>query len=114
MVNTSVELFTMITGGVSALAVGTVSYVIKQSISSNATKENVLNQARLLQKDIEHNDKEIIACKVNLTLVESRFSELKDSFKDKYVTKQELKDQMKLIDSKLEVILKFVRHEHIQ
>ena len=112
MVNTSIELFTVITGGVSAIAVGTVSYVIKRSITTNATKENVLNQARLLQKDIEHNDKEIQSCKVNQSLIESRFIELKDSFKDKYVTKQELKDQMKLIDGKLEVILKFVRHEH--
>jgi len=112
--NTSIELFTVIIGGLGTIGVGTISYVIKRSITTNATKENVLNQARLLEKDIQHHDKEILACKLNQSLIESRFIELKDSFKDKYVTKQELKDQMKLIDSKLEVILKFVRHEHIQ
>ena len=114
MVNTSVELFTVITGGVSAIAVGTVSFIVRKSIQNNATKENVLNEAKLLQKDIEHHDKEIIACKMNLSLIDSRFTELKDLFKDKYVTKQELKDQMMLIQSQLETILKFVKHEHIK
>jgi len=102
-------MYTVITGGITTLAVGTLSFVIRNSISKNATKENVKSKTDLLHKDITHLSKELISCDTNITVLHKRVSDLRDSSKEIYVSKEVFQNTINQLNDKLDTIIKFVK-----
>ena len=95
-------------GTVGSLIVGVVSFLIRNSISKNATKENVEAKTDLLEKDIGHITKELASCEGKFTVLHKRISDLRDSSKEIYVSKELFHQTIKQLNEKLDTILKFV------
>jgi peptidoglycan hydrolase CwlO-like protein len=96
-------------GMVGSLIVGVLSFVIRNSISRNATKESVSAKTDLLEKDIAHITKELQSCENKFSVLHKRVSDLRDSSKEIYVSKEVFHQTIKQLNDKLDTILKFVK-----
>ncbi len=91
-----------------SLIVGVVSFVVRNAISKNATKENVEAKTNLLEKDIEHLTKELEGAENKFNVLHRRISDLRDSSKEIFVSKELFHETIKQLNDKLDTILKFV------
>jgi peptidoglycan hydrolase CwlO-like protein len=104
----AIKLFWVTVGTTGSLVVGVVSFIIRNAISKNATKENVNAKTDLLEKDITHLTKEMESCESKFAILHKRISDLRDSSKDIYVSKELFHQTIKQLNEKLDTILKFV------
>jgi septal ring factor EnvC (AmiA/AmiB activator) len=95
-------------GATGSLIVGVLSFIIRNSISKNATKETVTAKTDLLEKDIVHINKELAASEDKFNILHKRISDLRDSTKEIYVSKELFHQTIKQLNEKLDTILKFV------
>ncbi len=98
----------MFLGTVGSLVVGFVSFVVKQAITKNATKENISAKTDLLEKDIVHLNKEMEGCRENNRLLHKRISDLRESSKEVFVSKELFHQTITQLNEKLDTILRFV------
>lgn len=108
MEETAIKLFWIAVGTSGSLVVGVLSSVIRNAISKNATKETVEAKTDLLEKDIIHLTKELESCEGKFTVLHKRISDLRDSSKEIYVSKELFHQTIKQLNEKLDTILKFV------
>jgi peptidoglycan hydrolase CwlO-like protein len=104
----AIKLFWVTVGTTGSLVVGVVSFIIRNAISKNATKENVNAKTDLLEKDITHLTKEMESCESKFAILHKRISDLRDSSKEIYVSKELFHQTIKQLNEKLDTILKFV------
>lgn len=104
----TIKFYWLIIGAFSSLIVGVVSFIIRNAISKNATKETVDAKTDLLEKDIQHLTKELASCENKFTVLHKRISDLRDSSKEIYVSKELFHQTIKQLNEKLDTILKFV------
>lgn len=104
----TIKFYWLIIGAFSSLLVGVVSFIIRNAISKNATKETVDAKTDLLEKDIQHLTKELASCENKFTVLHKRISDLRDSSKEIYVSKELFHQTIKQLNEKLDTILKFV------
>lgn len=104
----TIKFYWLIIGGFCSLIVGVVSYIIRNAISKNATKETVEAKTDLLEKDIQHLTKELEGAENKFTILHKRVSDLRDSSKEIYVSKELFHQTIKQLNEKLDTILKFV------
>ena len=104
----TIKFFWITIGAFSSLLVGVLSFVIRNAISKNATKESVSAKTDLLEKDIKHLTKEMDSCEVKFAILHKRISDLRDSSKEIYVSKELFHQTIKQLNEKLDTILKFV------
>jgi len=108
MEEVTIKLFWVTVGTMGSLVVGVVSFLIRNAISKNATKENVNAKTDLLEKDISHLTKEMESCENKFAILHKRISDLRDSSKEIYVSKELFHQTIKQLNEKLDTILKFV------
>ncbi len=106
----TIKFYWLVIGAFSSLSVGVVSFIIRNAISKNATKETVDAKTDLLEKDILHLTKELACCENKFTVLHKRISDLRDSSKEIYVSKELFHQTIKQLNEKLDTILKFVEH----
>ena len=99
----------IIMGMMGSLIVGVLSFIIRNSITRNATKESVSAKTDLLEKDIEHLIKQQSANQQTFTVLHKRVSDLRDSSKEIYVSKEVFHQTIKQFNEKLDTILTFVK-----
>ncbi|MBR8538384.1 hypothetical protein KDU71_22630 [Carboxylicivirga sediminis] len=104
----TIKFYWVVIAGLSSLTVGVLSYIIRNAISKNATKETVDAKTDLLEKDIQHLTKELESCEGKFTVLHKRISDLRDSSKEIYVSKELFHQTIKQLNEKLDTILKFV------
>jgi peptidoglycan hydrolase CwlO-like protein len=104
----TMRFYWIVIGGFSSLIVGFLSFLIRNAISNNATKENVDAKTDLLEKDIQHLTKELADAENKFTVLHKRISDLRDSSKEIYVSKELFHQTIKQLNEKLDTILKFV------
>lgn len=98
----------MAIGLAGSLVVGVISFIIRNEITKNATKESVDAKTDLLEKDIQHLTKEMEECEDKFGVLHNRISELRESSKEIYVSKELFHQTIKQLNEKLDTILKFV------
>ena len=108
MEEVAVKLFWVTVGTTGSLVVGVISFLIRNAITKNATKENVNAKTDLLEKDISHLTKEMDACETKFAILHKRISDFRDSSKEIYVSKELFHQTIKQLNEKLDTILKFV------
>ena len=108
MEEVAVKLFWVTVGTTGSLVVGVISFLIRNAITKNATKENVNAKTDLLEEDISHLTKEMDACETKFAILHKRISDLRDSSKEIYVSKELFHQTIKQLNEKLDTILKFV------
>ncbi|MBN2729110.1 MAG: hypothetical protein JXR53_07785 [Bacteroidales bacterium] len=108
MEETMLKLFWIAVGSTGSLAVGILLVIIRNAISKNATKETVDAKTDLLEKDIQHLTKELDSCENKFAVLHKRISDLRDSSKEIYVSKELFHQTIKQLNEKLDTILKFV------
>ena len=108
MEETAMKMFWIAVGLSGSLLVGVVSFIIRNAISKNATKETVEAKTDLLEKDINHLTKEMESCENKIIVLHKRISDLRDSSKEIYVSKELFHQTIKQLNEKLDTILKFV------
>jgi septal ring factor EnvC (AmiA/AmiB activator) len=108
MEDVALKIFWVAVGTTGSLIVGVLSFIIRNGISKNATKENLEAKTDLLEKDIGHISKELASCEKKFSVLHKRISELRDSTKDIYVSKELFHQTIKQLNEKLDTILKFV------
>lgn len=104
----TIKFYWVFIAGFSSLFVGVVSFIIRNAISRNATKESVEAKTDLLEKDILHLTKELEGAETKFTILHKRVSDLRDSSKEIYVSKELFHQTIKQLNDKLDTILKFV------
>ncbi|MCU4165729.1 MULTISPECIES: hypothetical protein [Marinilabiliales] len=104
----TIKFYWLVIGAFSSLIVGVVSFIIRNAISKNATKETVDAKTDLLEKDIQHMTKELASCENKFVVLHKRISDLRDSSKEIYVSKELFHQTIKQLNEKLDTILKFV------
>ena len=104
----TIKFYWVVIGGFSSLIVGVVSFIIRNAITKNATKESVEAKTDLLEKDILHLTKELEGAETKFTMLHKRISDLRDSSKEIYVSKELFHQTIKQLNDKLDTILKFV------
>jgi len=104
----TIKFYWLVIGAFSSLIVGVVSFIIRNAISKNATKETVDAKTDLLEKDIQHMTKELASCENKFAVLHKRISDLRDSSKEIYVSKELFHQTIKQLNEKLDTILKFV------
>jgi len=104
----TIRFYWIVIGGFSSLIVGFLSFLIRNAISKNATKENVDAKTDLLEKDIQHLSKELAGAENKFAILHKRISDLRDSSKEIYVSKELFHQTIKQLNEKLDTILKFV------
>jgi len=104
----TIKFYWVVIAGFSSLIVGVASFVIRNAISRNATKESVEAKTDLLEKDILHLTKELEGAETKFTILHKRVSDLRDSSKEIYVSKELFHQTIKQLNEKLDTILKFV------
>ncbi|MCU4176465.1 hypothetical protein [Carboxylicivirga sp. N1Y90] len=104
----NMKFYWLVIAGFSSLIVGVVSFVIRNALSKNATKETVEAKTDLLEKDIAHLSKELESCENKFVVLHKRISDLRDSSKEIYVSKELFHQTIKQLNEKLDTILKFV------
>ncbi len=102
------ELIWVIGGAMGTFLLGLVSFVIRQALSGNATKENIQAETDLLKKDILHLNKEVESCEEKIAFLHKRISDLRESSKEMYVSKELFHQTIQQLNDKLDTILKFV------
>ncbi|RCW39103.1 hypothetical protein [Marinilabilia salmonicolor] len=108
MEEAAVKLLWIAVGTSGSLIVGVVSFIIRNAISKNATKDNVNAKTDLLEKDISHLTKEMNACETKFAILHKRVSDLRENSKEIYVSKELFHQTIKQLNEKLDTILKFV------
>ena len=103
-----IKMFWIAIGTTGSLLVGVASFIIRNAITKNATKENVEAKTDLLEKDIGHISKELTSCENKFIVLHKRISDLRDSSKEIYVSKELFHQTIKQLNEKLDTILKFV------
>ncbi len=104
----TIKFYWVVIAGVSSLMVGVISFIIRNAISKNATKETVEAKTDLLEKDIKHLTKELEGAENKFAILHKRVSDLRDSSKEIYVSKELFHQTIKQLNDKLDTILKFV------
>nr|WP_321411189.1 hypothetical protein [uncultured Carboxylicivirga sp.] len=104
----TIRFYWVVIAAFSSLIVGVLSFLIRNALSKNATKETVEAKTDLLIKDITHLTKELNSCESKFTVLHKRVSDLRDSSKDIYVSKELFHQTIKQLNEKLDTILKFV------
>ena len=104
----AIRLFWITVGATSSLIVGVFTFIIRNAISKNATKENIDAKTNLLEKDITHLTKEMESCENKFTVLHKRISDLRENSKEIYVSKELFHQTIKQLNEKLDTILKFV------
>ncbi|WP_430811092.1 MULTISPECIES: hypothetical protein [unclassified Carboxylicivirga] len=104
----TIKFYWVVIAGLSSLMVGVVSFIIRNAISKNATKETVEAKTDLLEKDIKHLTKELEGAENKFAILHKRVSDLRDSSKEIYVSKELFHQTIKQLNDKLDTILKFV------
>ena len=104
----AMKMFWIVVGTTGSLFVGVVSFIIRNAISKNATKENIEAKTDLLERDIGHISKEMDSCENKFGILHKRISELRENSKDLYVSKELFHQTIKQLNEKLDTILKFV------
>ena len=104
----TIKFYWLVIAAFSSLIVGVISFVIRNALSKNATKETVDAKTDLLEKDIKHLTKELESCENKFTVLHKRISDLRDSSKEIYVSKELFHQTIKQLNEKLDTILKFV------
>lgn len=108
MEDTATRILWIGVGLIGSLIVGVTTFVIRNAISKNATKETVEAKTDLLEKDITHITKELDSCESKFSVLHKRVSDLRDSSKEIYVSKELFHQTIKQLNEKLDTILKFV------
>ena len=108
MEETVIKIFWIGIGLIGSLIVGVTTFIIRNAITKNATKENVDAKTNLLEKDIEHMSKELTSTENKIAVLHKRISDLRDSSKEIYVSKELFHQTIKQLNEKLDTILKFV------
>ena len=108
MEETAIKVFWIGIGLIGSLIVGVTTFIIRNAISKNATKENVEAKTNLLEKDIKHLTKELVSSENKFSVLHKRISDLRDSSKEIYVSKELFHQTIKQLNEKLDTILKFV------
>ena len=108
MEEVTIKFYWVVIAAFSSLIVGVVSFIIRNALSKNATKETVEAKTDLLEKDIGHISKELASCENKFTVLHKRISDLRDSSKEIYVSKELFHQTIKQLNEKLDTILKFV------
>jgi peptidoglycan hydrolase CwlO-like protein len=108
MEETAMKIFWIAVGSAGSLIVGVLSFIIRNAISRNATRETVDAKTNLIEKDINHLTKELDSCESKFSVLHKRISDLRDSSKDIYVSKELFHQTIKQLNDKLDTILKFV------
>ncbi|RCW28771.1 hypothetical protein [Marinilabilia salmonicolor] len=108
MEEAAVKLLWIAVGTSGSLIVGVISFIIRNAISKNATKDNVTAKTDLLEKDISHLTKEMNACETKFAILHKRVSDLRENSKEIYVSKELFHQTIKQLNEKLDTILKFV------
>ena len=103
------RIFWIAVGLLGSLIVGVTSFIIRNALSKNATKENVEAKTNLLEKDIEHITKELASSENKFNVLHKRISDLRESSKEIYVSKELFHQTIKQLNEKLDTILKFVK-----
>jgi peptidoglycan hydrolase CwlO-like protein len=104
----TIKFYWVVIAAFSSLIVGVVSFIIRNALSKNATKETVEAKTDLLEKDIGHISKELASCENKFSVLHKRISDLRDSSKEIYVSKELFHQTIKQLNEKLDTILKFV------
>jgi hypothetical protein len=105
----ALKIFWIAVGTIGSLLVGVLSFIIRNAISKNATKDNVNAKTDLLEKDITHITKEMESYENEFAVLHKRISDLRDCFKEIYVCKELFHQTIKQLNDKLDTILKFVK-----
>jgi peptidoglycan hydrolase CwlO-like protein len=108
MEETAMKILWIAVGLCGSLIVGVISFIIRNAISKNATKENVEAKTNLLEKDIQHITKELASSENKFSVLHKRISDLRESSKEIYVSKELFHETIKQLNDKLDTILKFV------
>ncbi|WP_291862203.1 hypothetical protein [Marinilabilia sp.] len=108
MEEAAVKLLWIAVGTTSSLIVGVVSFIIRNALSKNATKDNINAKTDLLEKDISHLTKEMNSCETKFAILHKRVSDLRENSKEIYVSKELFHQTIKQLNEKLDTILKFV------
>jgi outer membrane murein-binding lipoprotein Lpp len=108
MEEAAVKLLWIAVGTSGSLIVGVISFIIRNAISKNATKDNVNAKTDLLEKDISHLTKEMNACETKFAILHKRVSDLRENSKEIFVSKELFHQTIKQLNEKLDTILKFV------
>ncbi len=108
MEEAAVKLLWIAVGTSGSLIVGVVSFIIRNAISKNATKDNINAKTDLLEKDISHLTKEMNSCETKFAILHKRVSDLRENSKEIYVSKELFHQTIKQLNEKLDTILKFV------
>ncbi|NOQ25187.1 MAG: hypothetical protein GQ564_07465 [Bacteroidales bacterium] len=85
------------------------NHLIKKATGTDATKDTVNAKTDLLEKDISHLAKEMESNENEFTVLHKRISDLRDSFKEIYVSKELFPQTIKQLNDKLDTILRFVK-----
>jgi peptidoglycan hydrolase CwlO-like protein len=104
----TIKFYWLVIAAFSSLIVGIVSFIIRNAITKNATNDSVNAKTDLLEKDITHLTKELNSCESKFTVLHKRISDLRDSSKEIYVSKELFHQTIKQLNEKLDTILKFV------
>ena len=104
----TIRFYWIIIAAFSSLIVGMVSFVIRNAITKNATQDSVNAKTDLLEKDILHLTKELEGAESKFSILHKRISDLRDSSKEIYVSKELFHQTIKQLNDKLDTILKFV------
>jgi peptidoglycan hydrolase CwlO-like protein len=104
----TIKFYWVVVAAFSSLTVGVLSFIIRNALSKNATKETVEAKTDLLEKDITHLTKELESCENKFVVLHKRISDLRDSSKEIYVSKELFHQTIKQLNEKLDTILKFV------
>lgn len=105
----TVKFYWLVLAGLSSLIVGVFSFIIRNAISKNATRETVEAKTDLIEKDIEHINKVLASNETKFEVLHKRMSELRDSSKEMYVSKELFQATINQFNDKLDTILKFVK-----
>ena len=104
----TIRFYWVIVAAFSSLIVGVISFVIRNAITKNATQDSVNAKTDLLEKDIQHLTKELDGAESKFSILHKRISDLRDSSKEIYVSKELFHQTIKQLNDKLDTILKFV------
>ena len=104
----TIRFYWVIIAAFISLIVGVISFVIRNAIAKNATQDSVNAKTNLLEKDIQHLTKELEGAESKFSILHKRVSDLRDSSKEIYVSKELFHQTIKQLNDKLDTILKFV------
>ncbi len=96
-------------GLICSIVATVVSFLIRNAISKNATKENIKAKTDLLEKDIEYLKKGLDSIVEQQNMQAKRITAIHENSKDLYVSKELFQESIRQFQEKLDAILKFVK-----